>query len=104
MGFEVVDYGYAEGTLEEPKIVAEAETRNTGIHRLDVHPEEPILYVIDKAEEEPGLLVLDISDPTDPQPPDDDQFVGSDGYLPTLNPTPTEDCYTVAMSPGLLRE
>ncbi|WP_233710742.1 LVIVD repeat-containing protein [Natronococcus pandeyae] len=67
MGFEVIDYGWGEGTPEEPKIIAQVDTPNTGVHTLAEHPEEPIIYVIDKAASEPGVIPVDVSDPANPE-------------------------------------
>lgn len=65
-GFQVIDYGYDQGTVESPEIVAEVETPRTGVHKLEPHPEERIVYVVDSDGEEPGILIYDVSDPSDP--------------------------------------
>ncbi|WP_157224602.1 LVIVD repeat-containing protein [Natronococcus occultus] len=67
MGFEVVDYGWGEGTLEDPEIVATVETPNTGVHTLAEHPEKPIVYAVDKDAEERGVIPVDVSDPENPE-------------------------------------
>lgn len=67
LGFEVVDYGYDEGTVEEPTIIADVDTPRTGVHNFDAHPGEPFLYVVDKDDSAPGVLTYDVSDPTDPE-------------------------------------
>ncbi|WP_293033736.1 LVIVD repeat-containing protein [Natronococcus sp.] len=81
MGFQVIDYGYDVGTVEEPEIVATVETPRTGVHKLEEHPEKPILYPIDKDGEEPGLLIYDVSDPSEPEYLSE---FGPDGYCHDL--------------------
>ena len=76
-GFQVIDYGYDQGTIEEPEVVAEVETPRTGVHKIESHPIEPIIYVVDEDPEEPGILVYDVSDPTDPEYLSE---FGPDGY------------------------
>ncbi|UPM43379.1 LVIVD repeat-containing protein [Halocatena salina] len=65
-GFQVVDYGYATGTVSEPTIVADVDTPRTGVHHIESHPEAPLVYAVDKKGNEPGVLTYDTSDPTDP--------------------------------------
>jgi hypothetical protein len=77
LGFEVVDYGYREGSVEEPVVVADVDTPRTGVHKLEPHPEVPLLYPIDKDGEAPGILIYDTSDPTDPERIGE---FGPDGY------------------------
>ncbi|SDR13505.1 LVIVD repeat-containing protein [Natronobacterium texcoconense] len=66
-GIEVVDFGWEEGTPEEPEVIAYLETPNMGVHKLTEHPDEPILYVIDKVANEPGIISVDFSEPDDPE-------------------------------------
>lgn len=81
-GFQVVDYGYDAGTVEEPTIIADVDTPRTGVHNLDAHPEAALLYAVDKDDSEPGVLTYDVSDPTDPELID---VSGPDGYCHELN-------------------
>lgn len=67
MGVEVIDYGYADGTPQEPEIIAQVTTPNVGVHQMDFHPEEPILYVTAGGDNgEPGVISIDMSDPSNP--------------------------------------
>jgi hypothetical protein len=66
-GIEVVDFGWEEGIPEEPTVIASLETPNMGVHKFTEHPEEPILYLIDKVTDEPGLIAVDFSDPSEPE-------------------------------------
>jgi hypothetical protein len=68
-GVEVIDYGYEEGSVEDPSIVARIE-RPSGVHNLQPHPEEPIVYLVNGTDEEGngvGVSVYDVSDPTAPE-------------------------------------
>lgn len=76
-GFQVVDYGYGDGSPEDPEVIATVETPRTGVHKLERHPGEPVLYAVDKAVQEPGLLVYDVSDPASPSLLGE---VGPDGF------------------------
>jgi hypothetical protein len=80
-GFQVIDYGYSEGSVEDPEIIATVETPRTGVHKLEEHPEEPLLYPIDKDGEEPGILIYDVSDPGNPEYLSE---FGPDGYCHDL--------------------
>jgi hypothetical protein len=64
-GVEVIDYGYEEGTPEEPEIVAALDTGPT--HNLSPHPEEPILYAVNEEPGGSGFDVWDVSKPSDPE-------------------------------------
>lgn len=66
-GFEVIDYGWGDGTPEDPESIGEVHTPNTGVHTLAEHPEEEVIYAVDDAEDIPGVIPVDVSDPTDPQ-------------------------------------
>lgn len=66
-GFQVVDYGYEDGTVSEPMIVADVDTPRTGVHHIETHPKAPLVYAVDKDGSEPGVLTYDASDPTDPE-------------------------------------
>ncbi len=97
MGVEAVDYGYAAGTPEEPEVVARIETPNTGVHKLTVHPEVPILYLVDKDGEEPGIISVDISDPSEPSIRN--QF-GPDGYCHDVEVDPIRNVLHAAYIAG----
>lgn len=66
-GIEVVDFGWEHGSPEAPEVIAALETPNMGVHKLTEHPEEPILYLIDKVVDEPGIISVDFSDPENPE-------------------------------------
>ncbi|ELY55404.1 LVIVD repeat-containing protein [Natronococcus amylolyticus DSM 10524] len=76
-GIEVVDFGCEVGTPTEPEVVATLETPYTGVHKLTDHPEETVLYLVDKQPDEPGILAVDFSDHTDPTV---EAHFGPDGY------------------------
>ncbi|TYL36760.1 regulatory P domain-containing protein [Natronococcus pandeyae] len=76
-GIEVVDFDWEEGTPAEPKVLAYLETPNMGVHKFTEHPEEPVLYLIDKVTDEPGLIAVDFSDPHNP---DIEKMFGPPGY------------------------
>ncbi|MFB6082127.1 MAG: LVIVD repeat-containing protein [Halanaeroarchaeum sp.] len=59
-GVEVIDYGYSDGTPEDPTILGTLPAGPT--HNLFPHPEESILYTT----EENGMGVWDVSEPTEP--------------------------------------
>lgn len=81
-GFQVVDYGWDTGTPEDPVVVGEFEAPNTGVHKVEVHPDEPIVYATDKGLEQPGLMIIDVSDPANPTHVDEDNPLrGPEGYL-----------------------
>lgn len=67
MGIQVVDFGWEEGSPDDPKILATVETPNTGVHSHAAHPEEPIIYVVDGAGSKPGTIPIDVSNPRDPE-------------------------------------
>ncbi|MFC6903913.1 hypothetical protein [Halalkalicoccus tibetensis] len=81
MGFQVIDYGYDRGSVENPEIVATVETPRTGVHKLEEHPEGPLVYPIDKDGSEPGILIYDVSDPSEPEYLSE---FGPDGYCHDL--------------------
>jgi hypothetical protein len=63
-GIEVVDYGWGEGSPEEPVILSQMEADPT--HNVVAHPQEPILYATNDEEADGGLEVWGMSDPADP--------------------------------------
>lgn len=67
-GFEVVDFGWNEGTPEEPTVVGTLETPESGVHKLTTHPDEPVLYLVDvDPGSDVGVLTVDVSEPTRPE-------------------------------------
>jgi len=58
-GVEIIDYGYADGTPEDPTIIGTLDAGPT--HNLFPHPTEPYVYTT----EHHGMGVFDVSDPTD---------------------------------------
>ena len=63
-GIEVIDYGFDEGSLEDPKIVARMEAGPT--HNVFPHPHESLLYACNEGPEG-GLDIWDVSDPAEPE-------------------------------------
>jgi len=62
-GVEIIDYGWGDGTLEDPEIVGTLDAGPT--HNLFAHPEADVVYTTN--EEDPGGIdVFDVSDPQDP--------------------------------------
>lgn len=81
-GVEVVDYGFEQGTPEDPEIVASLDAGGT--HNVYPHPEEPVLYATNHFDDNPergntAVEVWDVSDPTEPRQVDqpDDAPVGN---------------------------
>ena len=67
-GFEVVDFGWDEGTPEDPSVVGAVETPETGVHKLTTHPDEPILYLVDvDPGSDVGVITVDVSEPSRPE-------------------------------------
>ncbi len=70
-GVEVIDYGYSEGSPDDPEIVATLDTGPT--HNVFPHPDEPILYATNESpgtEEDgtkDGIDIWDVSDPYNPE-------------------------------------
>lgn len=64
VGFEVIDYGFEDGTPEEPVVRARADAGST--HNLFAHDEEPILYTDTFNVDRGGFDVWDVSDPGEP--------------------------------------
>jgi hypothetical protein len=78
-GVEIIDYGYADGTPEDPEILGSLDAGST--HNLFPHPTEPYVYTT----EHDGMGVFDVSDPTDTS------FVGTFG--------PGADLHDVVVDP-----
>jgi hypothetical protein len=70
-GIEVIDYGFGDATAEEPEIISRLDADET--HNVFPHPEEPILYATNETTGNPGLDIVDVSDPSDPE------FLGEGG-------------------------
>lgn len=78
-GVEIIDYGYTDGTPEEPTILGTLDAGAT--HNLFPHPTEPYVYTT----EHHGMGVFEVSNPTDPS------FVGTFG--------PEADLHDVVVDP-----
>jgi len=72
-GVEVVDYGFDAGSVEEPEVVGRLD-RPSGVHNMDSHYSEPVLYLVnsqvgdqDSGGATPGITVVDTSDPASPE-------------------------------------
>lgn len=76
-GVEVVDYGFDAGSIEEPEVVGRLD-RPSGVHNMDTHYSEPLLYLVNSSVEDlqdeenpqtvsPGITVVDVSDPANPE-------------------------------------
>lgn len=65
---ELVDYGFDAGSPTEP-VVAGRIDRPEGVHNVEAHPTEPVLYVVNGRDGggEVGLTVYDTADPTAPE-------------------------------------
>jgi hypothetical protein len=74
-GVEVIDYGYEEGTPEEPEIIGAFDTGET--HNIAVHPEEPLVYAVNEQLGGAGFDVWDVSDPGDPEELDSAGITGA---------------------------
>ena len=82
-GIEVIDYGWGDGSPEDPEIIAKLDADPT--HNVFAHPGEPVLYATNEEEADGGLEVWDVSDPVDPT------LVGSFG--------PKADLHDVVVDP-----
>lgn len=96
-GIEVIDYGYEEGSPEEPEVVAQLTTPNTGVHQFAVHPEEPIVYLIDETDDQPGVITVDASDPANPSIAN---MVGPAGYCHAVEVDPVRNVLHTAFIAG----
>jgi hypothetical protein len=68
-GFLVVDYGFGDATPENPEVIANVD--DDGVHNLLPHPDNetlstPIVYSVN-LDDGPGLDVVDVSDPANPE-------------------------------------
>lgn len=70
-GIEIVDYGWGDGTVEDPEIVGTLEAGPT--HNLFAHPGADVVYATNEPEDPGGIDVFDVSDPQNPE------FVGFAG-------------------------
>jgi hypothetical protein len=64
-GVAVIDYGFGEGTPENPVFLSHMNAGST--HNLFPHPNAPVVYTVDHHPEGAGLDVFDVSDPADPK-------------------------------------
>ncbi|MDG5818667.1 regulatory P domain-containing protein [Natronococcus sp. A-GB7] len=88
LGMSVVDFGWEEGTPEDPEVLATVDAPNTGSHTNAEHPEDTVIYMIDKASSEPGVIPVDVDDPENPVRHD---AAGPDGYCHALEVDPIRD-------------
>jgi hypothetical protein len=77
-GVEIVDYGFEQGSVSEPEVIARID-RPSGVHNVEAHYSEPVLYLVNspvgdlqQEVEDPqgvseGLTAWDTSDPANPQ-------------------------------------
>ncbi|WP_134671860.1 LVIVD repeat-containing protein [Halorussus marinus] len=76
-GVEVVDYGHDAGSVSEPEVVGRVD-RPSGVHNMDAHYSEPVLYLVNSRVDDmgdaenpsgsaPGITVVDTSDPANPE-------------------------------------
>lgn len=78
-GVDVIDYGYSDGTPENPVKASRIPAGST--HNLEPHPETAVLYTT----EHDGVGVWDVSDPTD--------VTGGD----VVSPDPAGDCHDLVV-------
>jgi hypothetical protein len=64
-GVEVVDYGFDEGTPDEPAVVGRLDAGPT--HNLRPHPEAPVVYTANYRQGDGNLQVWAVDDPTSPE-------------------------------------
>ena len=97
LGMSVVDFGWEEGSPEEPEVLATVDAPNTGSHTNAEHPEEPIIYMIDKAGSEPGTIPVDVGDPRNPERTG---LFGPDGYNHAIEVDPIREVLHCAYIAG----
>jgi hypothetical protein len=88
LGMSVVDFGWKEGTPENPEVLATVDAPNTGSHTNAEHPEEPVIYMVDKTGSNPGLVSVDVSDPHNPKRMG---LFGPNGFCHALEVDPVRD-------------
>lgn len=64
-GVEVVDYGFDEGTPDDPTVVGRLDAGPT--HNLRPHPEAPVVYTANYRPGDRNLQVWSVDDPTSPE-------------------------------------
>ena len=62
--FEIVDYGYADGTPDTPTVISTVGGGST--HNLFPHPEASVLYTVNYSSGTSGFDIYDVSDPSAP--------------------------------------
>lgn len=88
-GVEVIDFGWGDGTPEDPEVIAEVETPNTGVHALCAHPTEEVMYLVDEDRSKPGVIPLDVGfDQGSPDDPILGDLAGPVGYCHALEADP----------------
>lgn len=99
-GFEIIDYGHAEGAPDDPVIRSRVEREPNGIHNLWSHYAEPVLYLTSNDPEQGAVEVWDVSDPDNPTPAEP-QFVGPEGsHAHDVEVDPVRDVLHVAVISG----
>jgi len=91
LGVEVIDYGWGDGTAEDPEILTRVDAGST--HNVRPHPAGNVLYTT----EEDGIGVWDTSDPTDVT---GGEVVGPEGDLHDMIVDPDEDLLHCAFIGG----
>lgn len=70
-GVEIVDYGFEDGTPEDPAVIGRLDAGST--HNLFPHPAEPIVYVVnhDSDPDTLGVEIWDVGEPSEPNKVDE---------------------------------
>ena len=91
LGVDVIDYGFHEGTPEDPVVLTRMDAGST--HNMIAHPEEPVLYTANEHDDPAGVSVWDVSDPAKPEHvtyagvgADDPDYEGGDLHDITVDP------------------
>lgn len=66
-GIEIIDFGFGQGSPEDPEIVARIEAAGQ-THNVLPHPDPsvPLLYGVNEYRDEPGLEIWDVNSPSRP--------------------------------------
>ncbi|WP_266076882.1 LVIVD repeat-containing protein [Haladaptatus caseinilyticus] len=63
--FEIVDYGYSNGTAKSPQVVGSVSEGKS--HNVTPHPTKPVLYTVNYGLKTNGFDVYDVSNPSSPR-------------------------------------
>lgn len=74
-GVQVIDYGYGDGTPEDPQILAHIPSGDT--HNLFPLRDVPVVYTVDGPNGDAGFKIWDVTDPSSPEKVGE---VGPSGY------------------------